>query len=201
VVAATASGWALLIAAVTAGLALLALLPVPSTAVRRDLSVHEGVHPVRSALHDIREGFVYMLRTPWLLSTLVFASLMILLIMGPFEVLVPFLIKDGLGGNAGDHALVLGAFGIGGALFSGPMVIWGTLLQRRVPPDMLGRASSLDFFVSLLLVPVSMAVAGPVAELIGLRNTFLVAGLVPMGIAAVAIMWARLPADELAHPL
>lgn len=52
---------------------------------------------MRSALHDIREGFVYMLRTPWLLSTLVFASLMILLMMGPFEVLVPFLIKDGLG--------------------------------------------------------------------------------------------------------
>ena len=252
VVAATASGWAILVAAVSAGLALLALLPVPRTAVRRDLSVHDGVHPVRSALHDIREGFVYMVRTPWLLSTLVFASLMILLMMGPFEVLVPFLIKDGMGGDASDHALVLGAFGIGGAvgslvvasrpmprryltvmnlgwglgclplalygyvdavwmlivlalvvgaLFSGPMVIWGTLLQRRVPSDMLGRVSSLDFFVSLLLMPVSMALAGPVAELIGLRNTFLVAGLVPMGIAAVAIIWARLPEDELAHPL
>ena len=50
-------------------------------------------------------------------------------------------------------------------------------------------------------MPVSMALAGPVAELIGLRNTFLVAGLVPLGIAAVAIIWARLPEDELAHPL
>jgi hypothetical protein len=41
------------------------------------------------------------------------------------------------------------------------MVIWGTLLQRRVPPHLLGRVSSLDFFVSLALMPVSMALAGP----------------------------------------
>ena len=46
-----------------------------------------------------------------------------------------------------------------------------------------------------------MALAGPVAELIGLRTTFYVAGLVPMVIAVVAIVWARLPQDELAHPL
>jgi len=39
------------------------------------------------------------------------------------------------------------------------MVIWGTLLQRRVPAAMLGRVSSLDFFVSLALMPVSMAIA------------------------------------------
>ena len=143
-------------------------------------------HPVRGALADMREGSSYMVRTPWLLATLLFASLMILVMMGPFEVLVPFLIKDRLGGDAGDHALVLAAFGIGGAvgslamaslrmprryltwmnlmfgrrlpaagrdgrrhgasgmlvvsafvlgaLFSAPMVIWGTLLQRRVPP-------------------------------------------------------------------
>ena len=32
---------------------------------------------------------------------------------------------------------------------SAAMVIWGTLLQRRVPPHLLGRVSSLDFFVSL----------------------------------------------------
>ena len=50
-------------------------------------------------------------------------------------------------------------------------------------------------------MPVSMALAGPVADVIGLRTTFLIAGLVPMVVAVVAIVWARLPADELAHPL
>ena len=47
---------------------------------------------MRTALVDMREGFSYMVRTPWLLATLLYASLMILVIMGPFEVLIPFLI-------------------------------------------------------------------------------------------------------------
>lgn len=233
-------------------LALLALLAVPATPVRRELSDHHLAHPIRSAFSDMKEGFLYMIRTPWLLSTLLFASLMILAVMGPLEVLVPFLIKDKLGGGPGDHAFVLGAFGIGGAvgsfamasvkmprryltvmnvgwglaclpflvmgaatavwpivvagfvmgaLFSAPMVIWGTLLQRRVPPELLGRVASLDFFVSVSLMPVSMALAGPLSEAIGLRTTFTVAGLMPIVAAVVAIVWAKLPQDEIAHPL
>ena len=88
-----------------------------------------------------------------------------------------------------------------GATFQAGMVIWGTLLQRRVPPALLGRVSSLDFFVSLSFMPLSMALAGTVSEVIGLTATFLVAGLAPPLMAVVAIVAARLPADELAHPL
>jgi formate hydrogenlyase subunit 4 len=86
-------------------------------------------------------------------------------------------------------------------MFSAPMVIWGTLLQRRVPPHMLGRVASLDFFVSISLMPVSMALAGPVSEAIGLRTTFFIAAVVPTVAAVVATVWARLPQDEIAHPL
>ena len=67
------------------------------------------------------------------------------------------------------------------------MVVWGTLLQRRVPAALVGRVSSLDFFVSLSLMPVSMALAGPVSEAIGLRTTFFIAGVVPVVVAALAI--------------
>ncbi len=80
-------------------------------------------------------------------------------------------------------------------------MVWGTLLQRRVPPSMLGRVSSLDFFVSLALMPISMAVAGPVGEAIGLAPAFLIAGLVPPLIAFATLAIARLTEDELAHPL
>jgi MFS family permease len=227
---------------------LLALRPVP---LRRDRSA-EPAHPVRAVLVDLRAGFVYMARTPWLLATLLYASVLILLIMGPIEVLIPFVVKDRAGGGPGDHAIVMAAFGIGGALgslgmasfrmprryltimnlmwgvgclplalvglatevwviaaavfvvgicFSAPMVIWGTLLQRRVPPHLLGRVSSLDFFVSLVFMPVSMAVAGAVSAGIGLGPTFAVAGLVPTVIAIAAIVLAKMPKDELAHPL
>jgi hypothetical protein len=88
-----------------------------------------------------------------------------------------------------------------GVAFQAGMVIWGTLLQRRVPAALLGRVSSLDFFVSLAFMPLSMALAGPVSELIGLRGTFLLGGLAPTLLAVAAILGARMPADEVAHPL
>lgn len=251
VVGLASPGWACLVAAVVAGVGVVVQILIPRTPVRRDLS-DVDTHAIRGALNDIREGIAYMFKTPWLLATLLFASLMVLATMGPFEVLVPFVIKDRLGGDAGDHAMVLAAFGIGGGagslamasmrlprryltwmnlvwgvaclpmavmgfatqmwvmvvcafllgvLFSAPMVIWGTLLQRRVPPDLLGRVASLDFFVSISLMPVSMALAGPVADAIGIGNTFLIAGVTPIVFAAVAIVWAKLPQDEIAHPL
>jgi MFS family permease len=251
VVGIAAPGWACLVAAVVATLGVLVQIRLPRTPVRRDLTEVDR-HPVKGALSDMREGVAYMFRTPWLLATLLFASLMVLAIMGPFEVLIPFVIKDQLGGDAGDHAMVLAAFGVGGAvgsmvmaslrmprryltimnlmfgvgclpmvlmgmapsvwvvvasafvlgvLFAAPMVIWGTLLQRRVPAHLLGRVASLDFFVSVSLMPVSMALAGPVSDAIGITNTFVLAGITPVFFAVVAIVWARLPQDELAHPL
>ena len=247
VVGVASPGAALTVAALSSLAGLVALSTVPLTPVRRDAD-----RAPTSVLHDLREGFVYMVRTPWLLATLLFASLLVFLIMGPFEVLLPFLIKDKLGGGPRDHAVVLAAFGVGGAIgsltvaslrmprryltwmnlmwgfgclpfivmgvateiwqlvvsalvlgafFSAPMVIWGTLLQRRVPPHLLGRVASLDFFVSISLMPISMAVAGPVSEAIGLRTTFLIAGTLPAVAAVVAIVAAKLPQDELAHPL
>ena len=66
---------------------------------------------------------------------------------------------------------------------------------------MLGRVSSMDFFVSLALMPVSMAVAGPVGEAVGLTTAFLVAGLLPTVLAVGTLLIARLGADEQAHPL
>ena len=80
------------------------------------------------------------------------------------------------------------------------MVIWGTLLQRRVPPHLLGRVSSLDFFVSLALMPVSMALAGPAAEVLPVGLIFLVAGTVCPVMAAVAMIAARMRADRTGPP-
>jgi MFS family permease len=247
-VAALSPGAALAATATASLLAAACLWALPTTPVRREPAADGGT---TGLFADVREGFVYMVRTPWLLATLLFASLMLLVFMGPLEVLVPFAIKDG-GGGPQQHAYVLAAFGIGGAVgslvvasfrlprryltvmnlcwglgcvplivfglgsglwlmiaagavmgatFQAGMVIWGTLLQRRVPPALLGRVSSLDFFVSLSFMPLSMALAGTVSEVIGLTATFLVAGLAPPVMAVVAILVARLPADEAAHPL
>src|SRR4051794_12452829 len=45
-------------------------------------------------LRDVREGFRFMVHTPWLLWTLLFASMFVLVVLGPIEVLLPFIAKD-----------------------------------------------------------------------------------------------------------
>ncbi|MET0422430.1 MAG: hypothetical protein ABW046_01050, partial [Actinoplanes sp.] len=56
-------------------------------------------------------------------------------------------------------------------------VAWATTKQRLVPAGMLGRVSSVDWFVSTALLPLSYALAAPVAAWIGVRETLLGAGL------------------------
>jgi hypothetical protein len=63
------------------------------------------------------------------------------------------------------------------AMFELGQVIWTTLLQRRVPRELLGRVSSLDWLVSTGLVPISFALTGPVAAVIGPETTMVAAAL------------------------
>lgn len=207
---------------------------------------------LRSFFLDLREGVAYTVKTPWLLWTLLWACLSVLFLMGPIEVLLPFVVEDQLGGDSRMFGFLLAVMGVGsavaslitasvrlprryltvmlaswgigslplaavgimdsfwmlaaalfvfGATGSVGIVIWGTLLQRRVPPHLLGRVSSLDFFVSLALMPVSMALAGPAAEVLPMWLIFLVAGGFCPLMAVVALLVARMPRDEIDHPL
>jgi MFS family permease len=56
-------------------------------------------------------------------------------------------------------------------------VAWATTKQSLVPANMLGRVSSLDWFISIAGLPVSFALTAPVAALIGARQTFIAAGV------------------------
>jgi len=47
-----------------------------------------------------------------------------------------------------------------------------------VPRSMLGRVSSIDWLISIGLLPLSFALTGPVAAAIGTRGTLIAAGLV-----------------------
>lgn len=203
-------------------------------------------------LHDLREAVAFTVRTPWLLWTLLFATMWVLVTLGPEEVLLPFLTRERIGEDPRWFAFLLAALGAGGVIgsivvssrplprryltamnvvwgvstlpfivigvtdqywlmllscfamgfgFSYGNVIWGTLLQRRVPRHMLGRVSSLDFFVSLALMPVSMALAGPISTVLPLQTIFIAAGILPLIFGAIAIFAARMPQDEIAHPL
>ena len=222
---------------------LVATRPARSAAVQR-----QKTHVLR----DMRDGVHFMVRTPWLLWTLLFACMLVLVVLGPIEVLLPFIAKDRFADGARMYGFVLAAFGVGsaigalvvssrrlprryltvmmvmwgggslplvivGATSSFPLmamatfvvgvtdgagsVIWGTLLQRRVPREMLGRVSSLDFFVSLAFLPVSFAIAGPLSKVVPMETIFTAAGTIPVLLAAVAMVAARMTRDEIANPL
>ena len=67
-----------------------------------------------------------------------------------------------------------------GALIGIGMVIWGTVLQEHVPLEMLGRVASLDFFISIAFMPLSIALTGLLSRHIDTHTLFISAGLVPL---------------------
>jgi MFS family permease len=63
------------------------------------------------------------------------------------------------------------------ALETAGTIVWYTLKQRHVPANMLGRVSSLDWLISIGLLPLSMALTAPVAAAVGTRTTLVGAGV------------------------
>lgn len=64
------------------------------------------------------------------------------------------------------------------ALETAGTIVWATIKQRHVPSSLLGRVSSLDWLVSIGLVPLSFALTAPVAAAIGVRATLVGAAVV-----------------------
>lgn len=64
-----------------------------------------------------------------------------------------------------------------GALFTTGLIVWGTLVHTLVPAGLLGRVTSLDWFVSTSLVPISFALTGPAAAWLGVKATLVAAGV------------------------
>lgn len=218
--------------AVAYAAALLCVLGLPQggSAVSQTTS-----HPLK----DLVDGFRYVAVTPWIALSVAFASLMTMLVVGPLEVLLPALLRDGHANGAAIYGAVLAALGCGGlvgsllmgsvpsprrflpamitlwaagcvpfalvgmtlnpwilgaglfvygALIGAGMVIWGTALQERVPLDMLGRVASLDFFISIAFMPISIAATGLLVQWVGTQTLFLAAGLGPALIAVPVLI-------------
>jgi DHA3 family tetracycline resistance protein-like MFS transporter len=57
------------------------------------------------------------------------------------------------------------------ALEAAGTIVWATIKQHHVPGSMLGRVSSLDWLISIGLLPLSFALTAPVAAAFGARAT------------------------------
>jgi MFS family permease len=177
---------------------------------------------------DLMEGFAYVRAHAWLWATLAGAALFLLVTYGPMEVLLPYIIKNELGGDAATFGTVLAVGGLGSiaaavvlsitglprrhvtfmwsawtvgvvmdiglalagaswqmcvlAFFSfglatAGLLTWSMLMYTLVPSEMLGRVSSLDWFISIGLTPLSFALTGPIADAFGARETLAGAGI------------------------
>jgi hypothetical protein len=88
------------------------------------------------------------------------------------------------------------------ALEGAGTIVWATTKQRLVPARLLGRVSSFDWFISIGLVPVSFALTGPIANVLGPRTTLVGAGLLG-GVVTLAFLFVpgmRAVEKELAEP-
>jgi MFS family permease len=67
-------------------------------------------------------------------------------------------------------------------------IAWATAKQRHVPIALLGRVSSLDWLISIGLLPLSFALTGPVSSAVGVRTTLIGAGLLGAAVTAAALL-------------
>lgn len=106
IIAIAGPGVSLLVDAGTFGVSvacLVSMRPVPVGVVDRD----------RSFAQQAKEGFRYVRSHTWLWGTLLAATFAYLAFLGPTEVLLPYVVKNELGGSAGDLGLIFALGGIG----------------------------------------------------------------------------------------
>jgi MFS family permease len=73
-------------------------------------------------------------------------------------------------------ALFVSSFGL--AILN---TLWSSVVQARVPEDVLSRVNSWDWLISLVINPAGLALAGPIALLVGIPTTLVI------GAALIAI--------------
>jgi MFS family permease len=183
---------------------------------------HARSEHVDSSTRAIVEALRFVRSRVWLWGTLGSAAIAYLAFMGPAEVLLPYVVKNELGGSARELGLVFAAGGVGAigaalimgqrghprrdvtvmygtwtvatlavagyglataswqlmvacllfnALETAGTIVWATIKQRHVPASLLGRVSSLDWMISIGLLPLSFALTAPAVALFGVRAT------------------------------
>ena len=220
-VATAGAGWALILDAVSFGLAALLL-------VRVRLAGYAPA-PRESFWRELAGGWREVRSRTWLWTSIVDFAAFQMIYLASMMVLGPLVAKEALGG-AGAWAAILAGFSFGTLLgnvwamhlrprrplifawslilLSGPSLVllafrapawtivltevvsgisigtagtlWETTLQRNVPKEALSRIAAYDWMGSTALRPLGLAVIGPVATAVGVKETLLGAFVLTM---------------------
>ena len=95
-------------------------------------------------------------------------------------------------------ALIGLAAALSGFAFSFGTVIWETSLQHTIPPEKLARVSAYNWMGAMAFLPAGYAIAGPVADAIGMSRT-LVLGAVWIVLSTAAVLTVRSVRDFRLH--
>lgn len=139
-------------------------------------SVAAGLAMTRSGLPERSIFFIYLV---WTLATLAVAGY-------------------GLATAVWELMLASVAFNL---LESAGEIVWATMKQRHVPGRMLGRVSSLDWLISIGLLPISFALTAPLSAAFGVRATLIGAGLAGAAVTFAGLMLPGMRAVDRAVPV
>jgi len=104
-----------------------------------------------------------------------------------FLLTIPFVL--GLAGPLPVAGLIVLAAlaGIGMETFG---ILWDTTMQQEIPQEKLSRVYSYDALGSFVLIPLGVAIIGPISELVGTRETILGAAAISLT-ATLAVLLVR----------
>ena len=120
-------GFAFLIDASTFAFSAVMILSMRTRRTPRDAQEDQA-----SFFGDVAEGLRYVRQQRWLLIAMVAATVSLLAVWGPWETLVPIVVKNDLGGQPSSLGLVFGAGGVGAVIAAAVFGQRGTLPRKPV---------------------------------------------------------------------
>jgi DHA3 family macrolide efflux protein-like MFS transporter len=228
----------LLIDVGTAMLAVLPLFFVPIPQPARHAQQASGEIEKTSYLHDLREGFTYVVKWKGLLGVIILAMLLNFLLV-PASSFLPLIVTKVFKGGAPELGWVESVFGVGVIVGGVLLSIWGgfkrrivtsfigiigiglgivltglvpanmfylllaatflvgfaqvfangplmAIMQSTVIPDMQGRVFSLLQAGATAMMPLSLLIAGPVSDALGIRFWYIFGGTVCIVMTIIA---------------
>ena len=124
-IAALGVGWAFVVDAATFGFSAGMIASIRT----RARVAEEERRPMRQ---DVMEGMRFVRHERWLFVALIASAVTFLLTWGPWETLIPFVVRNDLGGGAEDLGLVFGVGGVGAVAAAAVLAQRGRLPRRPI---------------------------------------------------------------------